>query len=109
MPTYIYPNSIDFSSYAMNQYDRINNITRDNQSSQQCTLTDPQCQTLDIPLSNESISTCLSDPYTASSCCSLHTEEFFLNSSHDGTNDWREFLVDLTDGSVSLHSEYHYN
>lgn len=105
MPTYIYPNSIDFSSYSMNEYHRTNNITVNNQSTDQCTLIDPQCKVLNIPLSNQindSNSTCLSNSFTAGSCCSLHTEAFFINSSREGENDKINFLIDLTDGTVSL-------
>jgi len=105
MPTYIYPNSIDFSSYAMNQYRQINNIPLNNQTLDQCTLTDPQCKPLNIPLSdqiNDSNSTCLNDAFTAGSCCSLYTEAFFANSSRESENHWTEFLIDLTDGTVSL-------
>ncbi len=108
MPTYIYPNSEDFSSYAMKEYYRINHIPISNQSSEQCTLTDSQCQALGIPLSNQTDewnSTCLSDSFTAGSCCSLHTDAFFVNSSRE--NDWTEFLIDLTDGTVSGVTELH--
>ena len=94
MPTYIYPNSINFSSYAMNEYYQINNIPPNNQSSDQCTLNDPQCKILEIPLSdqiNDSNSTCLSDSFTASSCCSELTEDFFVNSSYEGENNSRIF------------------
>jgi hypothetical protein len=98
---------MDFSSYAMSQYYQTNNIPLQNQSSEQCSLTDPECQALNIPLSNQinnSDNTCLSDLFTASSCCSLHTEAFFVNSS-DGS-DWRKFLSDLIDGTVSCHCNY---
>ncbi|CAF0826530.1 unnamed protein product [Adineta steineri] len=104
MPTYIYPNSIEFSSYAMNEYNKINDIPIYNYSDQ-CTLTDPQCESLNIPLSsqdNVSNNSCLDNSYTASSCCSLHTESYFVNSSRDGENDWTEYLIDLIDGTGSL-------
>jgi hypothetical protein len=105
MPTYIYPNPIDFSSYAMNEYRRINNIPLNNQTVDQCTLIDPQCKALNIPLSNhtnDSNSLCLSDSFTASSCCSLQTDVFFINSSSESENDLGKYLIDLTDGTVSL-------
>ena len=103
MPTYIYSNSIDFSTYAMNEYNKINNISF-NQSIDQCTLNDPECKILDIPLSNQindTNDTCLNNLYTASSCCSLHTDNFFLNSSYEAQNNWGKFLIDLIDGTVS--------
>ncbi len=111
MPTYIYPNSIDFSLYAMKQYYQINNIPLNNQSSDQCTLNDLQCKILETPLSdqiNDSNSSCLSDSFTASSCCSSITERFFVNSSYEGENNPAEFLLDLTDGTVSYNSHFIY-
>jgi hypothetical protein len=111
MPTYIYPNSIDFSSYSMKQYYQINNISLNNQSLNQCTLNDIQCKILEIPLSdqiNNSNSSCLSDSFTAGSCCSLLTENFFVNSSYESKNNPTEFLIDLTDGTVSCNSDFMY-
>jgi hypothetical protein len=108
MPTYIYSNSIDFSSYAMDQYYHINNITIYNQSSEQCSLSDPQCKALNIPLSTQTSGlndTCLSDSFTAASCCSLHTEGYFANISSASENSWTAFLSDLIDGTVSLNSD----
>ncbi|CAF3775744.1 unnamed protein product [Rotaria magnacalcarata] len=87
MPTLIYPKSTDFSIYAMDQYYQINNISKTNESLGQCTLNDPRCKILNQPFlsqKNESIDTCLNDSFTASSCCSLHTEVFFVNSSREG-------------------------
>ena len=60
---------------------------------------------------NESNDTCLSDSFTASSCCSLHTESFYVNASHGRV--WTEYLSDLIDGTVSFHFvdfyEFYYN
>ncbi|CAF3882410.1 unnamed protein product [Rotaria magnacalcarata] len=102
MPTLIYPKSTDFSIYAMDQYYQINNISKTNESLGQCTLNDPRCKILNQPFlsqKNESIDTCLNDSFTASSCCSLHTEVFFVNSSREGESDWKKFLSDLIDGT----------
>ena len=100
MPTYIYSNSIDFPTYAMDQYHQM-----DNQSSEQCTLSDLACQALALPLSDQEDNlneTCLSNSFTAASCCSLHTEAFFVNSSRESASKWTEFLSDIIDGTVSL-------
>ncbi|CAF1163517.1 unnamed protein product [Rotaria sordida] len=102
MPTYIYPNSVDFSIYAMDQYYEINNIPINNQSSEQCTLNDPQCKILDIPFSNQIIDsneTCLNDSFLASRCCSLQTDAVFVNSSRESENDQLKFLSDLIAGT----------
>ncbi|CAF4446273.1 unnamed protein product [Rotaria socialis] len=102
MPTLIYPKPTDFSIYAMDQYYQINNISKSNESLGQCTLNDPRCIILNTPLlsqKNESNDTCLNDSFTAGSCCSLHAEAFFVNSSSEGESDWRKFLSDLIDGT----------
>ncbi|CAF2615030.1 unnamed protein product [Rotaria sp. Silwood2] len=102
LPTFIYPNPKDFSTYAMNQYYQINSISIHNQSTEQCTLNDPQCKILNTPATNkinDSNETCLSDSFLASSCCSLHTEAFFLNSSSESENDQIKFLSDLISGT----------
>ena len=104
MLTYIYPNSIDFSIDAMNQYNRSHNKSSFNHSTEICSLSDLQCQVLDLPLTdnnNDWNTTCLNNSFTAASCCSLLNDVFLKNSSHEGENDWREFLIDLTDGTVS--------
>jgi hypothetical protein len=108
MPTYIYPNSIDFYKYAMNEYSEQYNPIVLNRSFEQCSSSDPECQALEIPLTNQenyTNSTCLDNPYTASGCCSLYTNAFFENSSSQIENDWRKFLIDLFSGTVS--QNYH--
>lgn len=104
MPTYIYPNSIDVSIDAMDQYYQKHNRSFFNDSSEFCSLADVQCHVLDLPLTSDIHDwniTCLNNSFTATSCCSLHNNAFLKNSSHEGENDWREFLIDLTDGTVS--------
>lgn len=95
LPTYIYQDLEDFSSYAMDQYNHF-------YGSKQCNLTDPECSILNKPI-NQSTSdsnTCLNNPYLASSCCSLHTEAFFINSSSN--KDWTKSLGDVIDGTVIM-------
>jgi len=104
MPTYIYSKPVDFYRYAMDKYYQQHNLPLSNQSFEQCSLADPQCQALEIPLTNQennTNATCLNDPFTASSCCSLHTETFFVDSSHKNENDWTKYLIDFFDGTVS--------
>lgn len=102
MPTYIYPNPIDFSTYAMTEYYKLQNQIY-NESSSECKLIDPQCRILSTNDNySDTSETCLSNSYRASSCCSLLTQEYFVNSSKEGENDWREFLLDLTDGTGYL-------
>ncbi|UJR31263.1 hypothetical protein I4U23_018763 [Adineta vaga] len=105
MPTHIYPNSIEFSSYAMNEYYQNHGGSRDNTSNDICTLSDPQCKLLNKPISDEGSNvygTCINNTFTASSCCSLHTQSFFVNSSSESENHWTEFMIDLIDGSGFL-------
>ena len=100
MPTYIYPAQEDFYSYAINQYNSTNNMT----TSGYCSLTDQQCALLNEPLYNrvnESVSTCLDDPFTASGCCSLQSEAYFANSSRKAETDWTVRLSDVIEGTVS--------
>ena len=107
MPTYIYPNSVEFYSYAMKEYHRQYGQIESNQSYGQCSLIDPECQALEIPLTdreNFTNSTCLDNPFTASGCCSLHTNTFFVNSSSTIESDWTKFLIDLFSGTVSRNS-----
>ncbi|CAF3576152.1 unnamed protein product [Rotaria sp. Silwood1] len=102
MPTFIYPNSKDFSTYAMDRYYQTNNISMHNQSSDQCTLNDPQCKILNEPFLNQindSNETCLSDSFLASSCCSLHAEAYFVNSSRESESDRAKYLSDLIAGT----------
>ena len=105
MPTYIYPNTEDFSAYAMNQYYQMNNIPMPNKTSEQCTLFDPQCENINTPPSdrmNDTDNTCLTNPFFAARCCSLQAEAFFVNSSRASKSDWRDLLSDFIDGGVSL-------
>ena len=99
MPTYIYPDPVNFSTYTMREYYRLQHKTY-NDSSSECKLIDPECQILSSNNYSDGINTCLSNSYRASSCCSLLTEERFVNSSQEGERDWKEFLLDLTDGTV---------
>ena len=88
----------------MNQYYEINNISFVNLTAEQCSLTDPQCTAVNVPLYDEvnrRNETCLDDTFTASSCCSLHNNAFLTNSSSLEKNDWRRYLTDLIDGTVS--------
>lgn len=87
----------------MNQYYQSYNQTGyDNKSDDECSLTDPRCDVLNRPfiLQINPNDTCLSNPFTASSCCSLHTQAFFVNSSRD--SDWKKTLSDLISGTVCI-------
>lgn len=73
-------------------------------TSDYCSLTDPQCAALNEPLysrTNESDSICLKDPLTASGCCSVQSQAFFFNSSRKAKTDWTAYLSDVIDGTVS--------
>ncbi|CAF1242481.1 unnamed protein product [Adineta ricciae] len=105
MPTYIYPNSIEFSSYAMDQYYQTTGSSKDNTSDGICTLSDPRCALLNKPISDnhsDISGTCINNTFTAGSCCSSLTHAYFVNTSSDAENAWTEFLIDLIDGTGVL-------
>jgi hypothetical protein len=94
----------------MNQYNHIHNIPIYNQSSEYCTLSDKKCKNLSIPLSDhvdDWNDTCLNDSFTAASCCSLHAEGFFVNSSRESEANSIGILSDLIDGTVSLNFDFY--
>jgi hypothetical protein len=101
LPTYIYTDSSDFTVYVMNQYNRTSVIY----APDYCTLHDEQCTVLGMPSNgeeNSSNATCLGNTFTASSCCSLHNDAFWTNSSHQNSLTWSKYISDMIDGTVRI-------